>query len=227
MTNNSPLDILKNMAFNHEDPLMQVQLKGFMEFRHLYDAALKVVRTKLDNSQNEFAFRFDHKPIHHIEERIKEPYSIVAKLNHKGKEVSMASAMEHLDDLAGIRIVCPYVDDVYLVSELLLSQDDIRLIRLNDYIKNPKDNGYRSVHIILEVPVFLTIGKKMVRVEIQLRTIAMDFWASLEHDIRYKRMENSNREDLLLRLKLVAEKIHMLDKEMLQIFQDSRSFDEK
>lgn len=184
------------------------------------------MQTKLNNLEAEFELRFDHKPIHHIESRIKEPHSIVSKLNRRGLDVSMASAMEHLDDIAGVRIVCPYVDDVYLVSELLLSQDDIRLIRLSDYIKNPKENGYRSVHIVLEVPVFLTIGKKYVRVEVQLRTIAMDFWASLEHDIRYKRLENTNREDLLLRLKLVAQKIHTLDKEMLKIFQDSRLFNE-
>lgn len=226
MHNNSPLDILKNMAFNHEDPLMTIQMKSFMEFEQLYEAGLREINTKLNNLEDEFRLRFDHKPIHHIESRIKEASSIVAKLNHRGLEVSMASAMEHLDDIAGVRIICPYVDDVYLVSELLLAQDDIRLIRLSDYIKNPKENGYRSVHIVLEVPVFLTIGKKYVRVEVQLRTIAMDFWASLEHDIRYKRLENSDREDLLLRLKLVAQKIHTLDKEMLKIFQDSRSFNE-
>lgn len=226
MVNNSPLDILKNMAFNYEDPFMTLQMKSFMEFKQLYEAALREINTKLKNLEGEFQLRFDHKPIHHTESRIKEPHSIVAKLKQRNLEVSMASAMEHLDDIAGVRVVCPYVDDVYLVSELLMSQDDIRLIRLSDYIKSPKENGYRSVHIVLEVPVFLTIGKKYVRVEVQLRTIAMDFWASLEHDIRYKRLENSDREDLLLRLKLVAQKIHTLDTEMLKIFQDSRLFNE-
>lgn len=219
-------DIIKNMAFNEEDPIMLAQLQGYQEFKHLYESAMREVATKLKNLQEEFSFRFDHKPIHHVETRIKDPMSIIRKLTRRKIDVSMDNAIEHLDDIAGIRVICPYVDDVYLMTELILAQDDIRLIRQSDYIREPKENGYRSVHLILEVPIYLTKGKTYVRVEVQLRTIAMDFWASLEHDIRYKRMENENREDLLLRLKLVAQKINLLDKEMMKIFQDSRFINE-
>lgn len=215
-------DILKNMEFNEDDPIMMAQLHGYKEFKQLYEAAIKEVMAKLHILEDEFSFRFDYKPIHHIESRFKDALSIIRKLKKRDLDISMESAIEHLDDIAGIRVTCPYVDDVYLVTELLLSQEDIRLIRQSDYIRDPKENGYRSVHLILEVPIYLSIGKQYVRVEVQLRTIAMDFWASLEHDIRYKRTEIQNRDDLLLRLKLVAQKIHLLDKEMLQIFHDSR-----
>ncbi len=219
-------DMLKNMAFNEDDPIILAQLRGYKEFTTLYESAIREIRTKITNLEEEFAYRFDHKPIHHVETRLKDSMSIVKKLTRRNIDVSMENAIKHLDDIAGIRIVCPYADDVYLVSELLLAQEGIRLIRQNDYIRKPKENGYRSVHIVVEVPIFTTVGRKDIRVEIQLRTIAMDFWASLEHDIRYKRMENENREDLLLRLKLVAQKIHTLDKEMMQIFHDSRFIDE-
>lgn len=215
-------DIIKNMAFNEEDPLIMAQLKGYYEFKQLYEAGIREVLTKLKNLEDEFSFRFDHKPIHHLESRFKEPMSIINKLKSRQLEVSMDSAMENLEDIAGVRVISPYVDDVYLISELLVSQDDIRLIRQSDYIKEPKDNGYRSIHLIVEVPIYLTVGKRYVKVEIQLRTVAMDFWASLEHDIRYKKTNLENRDDLLLRLKLVAQKIHLLDKEMMKIFHDSR-----
>lgn len=226
INNEYKYDLLKDMAHNEEDPILKEQLLGFQSFTQLYEAAMRDIRTKIQNLEDEFEFRFDHKPIHHVETRLKNADSIVKKLKRRNIDVSMENAIKHLDDIAGIRIICPYADDVYLVAELLLAQDKVRLIRQNDYIRHPKENGYRSVHLIVEVPIFTTVGKKDVRVEIQLRTIAMDFWASLEHDIRYKRIDLENREDLLLRLKLVAQKIHLLDKEMMQIFHDSRFIDE-
>ena len=168
---------------------MNLQLQdqeGFEAFRHAYRAAIKEVRTKIEILSEDFAVRHDYNPIHHIESRLKTTESIEEKLMRLDKEISIASARENLFDIAGIRVVCNFIDDVYAVADMLTSQSDVRLLTEKDYIKNPKPNGYRSLHLILEVPIFLSERTVPVRIELQLRTIAMDFWASLEHQLRYK-----------------------------------------
>lgn len=144
---------------------------------------------------SEFKVKFDHNPIHHIESRLKKPESIIKKAIDKDITLTEKEIMNHIHDIAGIRVICNYIDDVYVVAQLLIDQDDIRLIKIKDYIQNPKPNGYRSLHLVLEVPIFLAEGAQPIHVEVQLRTIAMDFWASLEHRLRYK-TENNVPEDI-------------------------------
>ena len=164
--------------------------------------------------------RYDHNPIHHIDSRLKSLPSIVEKLRRKGMKVSIASAKENLTDIAGVRVVCNYIDDIYRIAQMLSTQDDIIVLRRTDYIESPKENGYRSLHLVVSVPVFLSNGSVAVPVEIQIRTIAMDFWASLEHQIRYKSSE-AIREDEALRkeLKRCAEESTALDRRMQEIYQ--------
>lgn len=175
------------------DERMQEMAAGFQrlmdEFFSIqcrYSAAMKEVQTKLEILDDEFQARHRRNPIHHIESRMKSIQSITEKLRRKGEPVTMQSAVANLTDIAGIRVICSYVKDVYTVANLLTSQDDVRLIRTRDYIQQPKANGYRSLHLIVEIPVFLQEGRVPVPVEVQIRTIAMDFWASLEHAMRYK-----------------------------------------
>jgi len=190
--------------------------QGFMLMRYRYQSALREVRTKLEILNDEFQMQHSRNPIHHMEYRIKSPESIAQKLTRKGLPLTAEAAQEHLHDIAGIRVVCAYLNDVYTIARLLTMQDDIRLLETRDYIKFPKPNGYRSLHIIVEVPVFLSSGKLLLPVEVQIRTIAMDFWASLEHQIRYK--ETSNVPDSLNRqLYDAAERIAALDGEMQHI----------
>ncbi len=158
----------------------------FRATEHLYISAVREIQTKLENLNDEFKYTKNRNPIHLIKSRIKTPGSIVKKLQRRGLELSVESARQNLTDIAGIRVICPYIDDIYLISNMLRMQDDIELLRTNDYIENPKPNGYRSLHLIISIPVFLSNEKKLVKAEVQIRTIAMDFWASLEHDIAYK-----------------------------------------
>lgn len=156
------------------------------EINQLYTAAMKEIVTKLEILSDEFELKYSRNPIHHIESRIKSEKSIINKLVSKGKEISVASAKENLNDIAGIRVVCSYIDDVYSIADMLLRQSDITLVKKQDYIKNPNFNGYRSLHLDIRVPVFFSESSENVAAEIQIRTVAMDFWASLEHDLRYK-----------------------------------------
>ena len=161
--------------------------EGFETFRHSYRAAIKEVRTKIEILSEDFAVRHDYNPIHHMERRLKVPESIEEKLERLKKEVSIESAKENIFDIAGIRVVCNFIDDVYAVADMLTSQSDVKLITEKDYIKNPKPNGYRSLHLVISVPVYLLDGMEEVPVEVQIRTVAMDFWASLEHQLKYKK----------------------------------------
>ena len=158
----------------------------FIAMRQLYGAAIKEIRTKLEILDDEFHVKFDHNPIHHMEYRLKSPKSIADKLRKKQLEFNMESVRENLTDIAGVRVICNYLDDIYHIARLLVKQDDITLVRTRDYIKNPKPNGYRSLHLVVRVPVFLAESTEYVPVEVQIRTIAMDFWASLEHQLKYK-----------------------------------------
>ena len=167
------------------DELLQ-RIFQFEELMVKYRSAIREVTTKLEILGDELSGTSEHTPIETIQSRIKRPYSIARKLSKRGLPVAVESIAENLNDVAGIRAICPFISDIYAVSEMLQKQDDVRLIACKDYIQNPKSNGYRSLHLIIEIPVFFSTGKENIRVEIQIRTVAMDFWASLEHQIRYK-----------------------------------------
>ena len=152
----------------------------------LYEAGIREIKTKLDILSDESRISGKASPIDSIKSRIKTPRSIIGKLKRRGYPISLQSMMENLNDIGGIRVICPFIEDIYTVADMLMRQDDLTLIEKKDYIKNPKPNGYRSLHLILEVPIFLSERTQPVRIELQLRTIAMDFWASLEHQLRYK-----------------------------------------
>ena len=188
----------------------------FEEIMMMYGCALKEVQTKLEVLNDELSVRYNRNPIEFIKTRVKKPLSIVNKLQRRGLEVSIESMVENLNDVAGIRVICYFLDDIYDVARWLSSQDDIRLLQVKDYIKNPKPNGYRSLHLIVEVPVFFSKGRQMMRVEVQIRTIAMDFWASLEHQLSYKK-DVPHSEEIGAELKECAEVISHTDQRMQEI----------
>lgn len=194
----------------------QRMVDDFFSIQCRYSAAMKEVQTKLEILDDEFQMKHRRNPIHHIESRLKSIQSMMQKLQRKQYAVSMQSAVENLNDIAGIRVICSYVQDVYTVARLLTTQDDVKLVEMRDYIREPKANGYRSLHLIVEVPVFLQEGRMMIPVEVQIRTIAMDFWASLEHSMRYKASGNVP-EDICLELQQVGEDIAALDQKMQSI----------
>lgn len=152
-----------------------------------YRCAMMEVETKFNVLNEEFSLRYDRNPINGIKSRLKRLDSIQEKLHRKQLPFDIQTIETHIHDVAGVRVVCAFVEDVYLLAEALLKQDDVMLIEKKDYIANPKPNGYRSLHLIVTVPIFLEHEKRVMQVEIQLRTIAMDFWASLEHQLRYKK----------------------------------------
>lgn len=182
----------------------------------LYEAGIREIKTKLDILSDESRITGRPSPIDSIKSRVKSPRSIVKKLRRRGFPVSLASMMENLNDIGGIRVICPFIEDIYTVADMLVRQDDLTLIEQKDYIKNPKPNGYRSLHMILEVPIFLSDSTKPVRVELQLRTIAMDFWASLEHQLRYK-ADVAVPPYIAADLKACADVIAATDEEMQRI----------
>ncbi len=195
--------------------------EGFEKFHHEYEAAMRKVNAKVEILTSDFQVRNDYSPIHHIEKRLKTAESIEEKLTRLGCEVSVPSARENIKDIAGLRIICNFIEDVYQVADMLTAQDDIELVTCKDYIKNPKENGYRSLHLGLRVPVFLIDRKVVVPVELQIRTVAMDFWASLEHQLRYKQ-NNEGRISAKtnIELKACAEVSAKLDVQMQKIFDE-------
>lgn len=168
------------------DPRMEELLHDYAQIRHVYAAGIREITSRLEVLESEFQYSNKHNPIHHIESRVKTLASIIKKLEALGMPLTITSAKKALRDIAGVRIVCCYVDDIYRIAELLLMQDDVSLVEKKDYIQSPKENGYRSLHIVVDLPVYLSQGKVFIPVEIQIRTVAMDFWAALEHGIRYK-----------------------------------------
>lgn len=182
----------------------------------IYKSAIREISTKLEILNDEFQAKNKRNPIEHMKSRIKKPKSIMEKLARKGLDISFKSAKDNLNDIAGIRVVCSFIDDIYLVAKLLKSQDDITLVEEKDYIKNPKPNGYRSLHLVLEIPVFFSDYTEMARIEIQIRTIAMDFWASLEHKLYYKVSDKASLE-ITKDLKRCADIINATDIEMQNI----------
>ena len=141
-------------------------MREFMFLQQLYNSGIKEIKTKLEILDDEFSVRYDHNPVHHIEYRLKSPKSIIEKLQRKNHPVSVASVRENLYDVAGVRVICNYIDDIYKIVDFLTLQDDIEVVRIRDYIKNPKENGYRSLHMVVKIPVFLSTGKESVNVEI-------------------------------------------------------------
>lgn len=194
----------------------QRMVDEFFTIQCRYSAAMREVQTKLEILDDEFQMQHQRNPIHHMQCRLKTIQSMMEKLQRKQYAVSMQSALENLSDIAGIRVICNYVQDVYTVARLLTSQDDVTLLEMHDYIREPKPNGYRSLHLIVEIPVFLQSGRVNVPVEVQLRTIAMDFWASLEHSMRYK-AAGSVPEDICKELQQAGEDIAGLDLRMQAI----------
>ncbi len=188
-TKNSP-DI--NAVLQQADSLLQAEeifssLSEWQEMMTKYNCAIREIRTKFEVLNDELTIRNSRNPIHGIYSRIKSPRSIIDKLHRKGLELTMDNVRSEILDIAGVRVICDFADDIYEIADMLLKQDDIKLISYKDYIRAPKANGYRSYHMIVETPVFFSDGKEMMKVEVQLRTIAMDFWASLEHELRYKK----------------------------------------
>lgn len=167
--------------------IMQNNMKPFQELMSRYRCAMMEIETKLNVLNEEFSLEYDRNPIESVKTRLKNIDGIVKKAKKKDIPVTVPSIEEEIHDIAGVRVICSFPKDIYTIAKCLLEQDDIRLIEEKDYIKHPKANGYRSLHLIVEVPIFLQNEKKWMKVEIQLRTIAMDFWASLEHKVRYKK----------------------------------------
>ncbi|MDE5781176.1 MAG: GTP pyrophosphokinase family protein [Lachnospiraceae bacterium] len=166
----------------------------FSEMMCWYDCAIKEIRTKLEVLNEEFKAKKSRNPIESIRTRVKTPMSIYEKMERRGYEITLDSIMGELHDIAGVRVICPFIDDIYMVSEMITRQDDITVLERKDYIKHPKPNGYRSLHLVLQIPVFLSTGKRPIKVEVQIRTMAMDFWASLEHQIHYKKFKEDKVE---------------------------------
>lgn len=196
--------------------IINSHLRETREMMLMYDCGIKEVKTKLEILNNEFQIQKERNPIEYLKSRVKSLESIVIKLHKKGYPLSVENAMEQLHDIAGIRVICSFIDDIYSVADMLKNQDDITVILEKDYIKHPKPNGYRSYHMVLEVPVFFSQKKQNVKVEVQIRTIAMDFWASLEHKLYYKETDVTS-EEISGRLKKCADIIAATDIEMQSI----------
>ena len=195
------------------------KLRGTEPFNRLmmeYRAAIMAVETRLKILNEEFSQEYKRNPFESIKSRLKTPTSIYGKLAFKGYRVTVESIREHLTDVAGLRVICSFPDDIYRLADLLIKQDDFILLRRKDYIENPKSNGYRSLHLILNVPIFLSNEKKYVKAEVQFRTIAMDFWASLEHKLKYKK-DVDNTVEIEAQLRACADSIERLDYQMQDI----------
>lgn len=194
------------------------QVDQWKSVMFLYDSALKEINTKIEILNNEFVHIYNYNPIEHIKSRLKTPDSIVKKLKRYGFEVTIDNMVEKLSDIAGIRIICSFTSDIYQIAEMITKQSDVTVLYVKDYIKNPKPNGYKSYHMVVTIPIYLTDGPVDTKVEIQIRTIAMDFWASLEHKIYYK-FEGNAPAYLQQELKACADVVNMLDVKMFSLNQ--------
>jgi putative GTP pyrophosphokinase len=192
---------------------MTTVIRAFLATENLYLSATREIATKLENLNDEFKYTKDRNPIHLIATRVKTPKSIMDKLVRRGLPLTVESARENLTDIAGIRVICSYIEDIHVIARLLVSQDDVELVRSTDYIQTPKPNGYRSLHLIVTIPVFLSDRTERVKAEIQIRTIAMDFWASLEHELAYK-LAVGEAESVARELKDCADVIADTDRRM-------------
>ncbi|MCR5763222.1 MAG: GTP pyrophosphokinase family protein [Treponema sp.] len=220
--------ILKRVAKDNESILNSPStiLNTAMEFQHLlmlYESGIKQITTKFEILTDEFECKHERNPISSISSRVKDPLSIAEKLQRKGLPVTLDNMVSRLYDIAGIRVTCPFISDVYHIMQMLLQQDDITLIELKDYIKNPKKNGYRSLHVIVKVSVYFSDQRREIPVEIQIRTIAMDFWASLEHQLHYKK-DYVMPENISQELKSCADTIADTDNRMQNLAKNIPGF---
>ena len=196
-----------------QDPLVREQYEDFTKLMAYYRCAMMEIETKLNVLNQEFSLRLDRNPISSIKSRLKSPASIREKLTRRGIAVTVENIEACLNDVAGVRVICSFPEDVRTIAKALLKQDDVELIEKKDYILNPKQNGYRSLHLIVTVPIYLAHEKRKMRVELQLRTMAMDFWASLEHQLRYKKNVTFT-EEMAKELKFCADLSAELDRRM-------------
>ena len=179
--------LLSRLPRKEISALVQSYTQPYRELMSYYRCAMMEVSTKFNVLDEELSLQYDRNPIEAIKTRLKSPESIMDKLSRRGLPFSAESIEQNLNDIAGVRVICAYISDIYMLRDALLRQDDITLIERKDYIANPKPNGYRSLHLIVETPIFLHDQKRLMKVEVQFRTISMDWWASLEHKIRYKK----------------------------------------
>ena len=194
------------------------QGKEYIQLMSNYSAAMLEIETKFKVLNIEFNSKFDRNPIESIKTRLKRPKSIIEKMHRIDKPLSVENIEKELSDVAGVRVICSFVDDIYKLADMLALQDDIFILRVKDYLKHPKPSGYRSLHIIAEVPIFLSSEKRYMRVEVQLRTIAMDFWASLEHKLRYKKdIPQAHACQIAEQLQRCAQTVSETDQQMLLI----------
>ena len=209
------IETLDNLLGDNAGNIIE-EAKPYLVLMMQYRCAIMEVETKLKVLDAEFSQEYNRNPFESIKSRLKSPVSISDKLRRKGYAVTVENIEKYLKDVAGVRVICSFPDDIYRLAALLEKQDDIILLEKKDYIKNPKPNGYRSLHLILDIPIFLSNEKKHMKVEVQFRTIAMDFWASLEHKLKYKKnVENS--EEIVEQLKKCADSIEKLDYQMQEI----------
>lgn len=202
---------------------MEKYINYFSEQMLLYTAAIKKISTTLEILDDEFHLRNDYNPIHHIETRLKTPRSIFNKLSKRGFPMTMESIHDNLTDIAGIRVICNYIDDAYRIAELLSAHNDIEVVERKDYIARPKPSGYRSLHLIVNVSVYMSEGSVKVPAEIQIRTIAMDYWATLEHRLKYKN-EGSVPPDLHQKMKSCSEELADMEARMQEIQRETEEY---
>ena len=214
---------MDNAMMIPDTPTAAAFQQQYREMMQLYSAAVREVRTKVEILDEEFRTRYAHNPIHHIDSRLKSPQSMMKKLARKGLPQTLEAAEANLNDIAGVRIICNYLDDIYRIADLLQRQRDVEFVHRRDYIENPKESGYRSLHLVIRIPVFLSSHTELVPVEVQIRTIAMDFWASLEHQLRYK-SNHETTQQLRRRLQHCAEASAALDREMQDIYREINGY---
>jgi putative GTP pyrophosphokinase len=200
-------------------PIFYDEAEAWSNTLLLYDAALKEVNTRLEILNKEFKLLHRHNPIEHITSRLKSPESIAKKLRRYSLELTVENIKKYINDVAGIRVICSYTSDIYRIADLIARQNDIKVLKVKDYIKHPKENGYTSYHMIISVPIYLSDSITETKVEIQIRTIAMDFWASLEHKIYYK-YEGKAPEHIKKDLKECSELVSYLDKKMFSLSEE-------
>lgn len=192
----------------------------------LYNSALKEVGTKIEILSDEFQYIHKYNPIEHVKSRIKSPESIVKKLRRDGYESTLENMVRYVNDIAGIRIICSFTSDIYRIADMIAKQSDLKIISLKDYMKNPKESGYKSYHMILAVPIFLSNQVVDTKVELQIRTVAQDFWASLEHKIYYK-FEGNAPDHISQELRNCAKIVSELDEKMLSLNEEIHALSEK
>lgn len=214
--------VLKDRVSNHFMSVVDTVLE-YKEMMLAYDCAIREIKTKFDILNSEFKIRHKRNPIASVSTRLKSNTSLMEKINRRGLSADVETIEEYIEDIAGVRIICNYIDDIYKIVDAFTSQSDVELLKKKDYIAHPKENGYRSLHLIVRVPVFFAEEVRKVKVEVQIRTIAMDFWASLEHQMKYKKSNLDSAQEISAKLKECAENIAKTDKQMQAIRQSIES----